>query len=334
MIRLLREIERSQSRGGRRRLAKEKERPTKGKHTKEVGGKITAKRKRHERTLQVIQWNTGRKLLSGWEELKDDNGKPKYFNGVSKVTLWEKPMKFIVDRYKTEKKCGKRNNQNSTCHHPGEELSHDEIRALSEAYYSHSSDWIDATIGGKPFQVKRASLAAWIEGIKKERVKKESVKKDHNCSVIAYYLWMGEIDNITRRSATHSEKFDKVLAIEKEIIEIYGSNWKSDQLQLFELVSYMSKTSIAYKKLQDINCNTSIFWLDLWRGEITEHKNTYGPRAWERLLLALQRRIDDLKREEAAAKISKRRRRVMDRLLRYETHYSSGAEGYPPRADD
>merc|ERR1711964_397311 len=26
-----------------------------------------------------------------------------------------------------------------------------------------------------------------------------------------------------------------------------------------------------------------------------------------------------------------RRRRVMERLLRYENHYSSGAEGYPPR---
>merc|ERR1711964_609112 len=30
----------------------------------------------------------------------------------------------------------------------------------------------------------------------------------------------------------------------------------------------------------------------------------------------------------------KKRRRVMERLLRYETHYSSGVEGYPPRLVD
>lgn len=30
----------------------------------------------------------------------------------------------------------------------------------------------------------------------------------------------------------------------------------------------------------------------------------------------------------------RRRRRLMNRLLLYETHYSSGAEGYPPRAED
>merc|ERR1711964_400418 len=62
---------------------------------------------------------------------------------------------------------------------------------------------------------------------------------------------------------------------------------------------------------------------------IKELENMKLKMEYKKYANTIDNRIKELELDQGA-----RRRRLMNRLLRYENHYSSGAEGYPPRAED